>query len=189
MGFGAWGNASLTVWRGKRTLHSDAGKSDFGQRLDTAMRRLYEWCSRERCTDHGPRQPVERSVQTSSRRSRVRCPGTARWRSSRPEGQLRPLGRHRHRRPRRRALTRVHRSDDGTTRNPGGDGCSPILGTCGRTEFSAAQSVIDVLDRVIEAPETQVLLTGRLMYRLGLGDGAAPKERRELLDGVRRCVP
>ncbi len=44
MGFAPWGNADLNVWHDKPTLPASAAQPDFGHKLDVAMRRLFEWC-------------------------------------------------------------------------------------------------------------------------------------------------
>jgi predicted TIM-barrel fold metal-dependent hydrolase len=44
MGFAAWGNSSLDVWKGKTTLPPAASEPGFGKRLDAAMKSLYVWC-------------------------------------------------------------------------------------------------------------------------------------------------
>lgn len=44
MGFAAWGNGSLDVWKGKPTLVPAAWEPGFGKRLDAAMESLFLWC-------------------------------------------------------------------------------------------------------------------------------------------------
>lgn len=44
MGFAPWGNASQGVWLGKPSLPAAASSSDFGERLDAAMQRLFTYC-------------------------------------------------------------------------------------------------------------------------------------------------
>jgi predicted TIM-barrel fold metal-dependent hydrolase len=44
MGFAAWGNSSLDVWKGKPTLPRAAWEPGFGKRLDAAMKSLFVWC-------------------------------------------------------------------------------------------------------------------------------------------------
>lgn len=44
MGFAAWDNASLDVWKGKPTLVRAASEPGFGGRLDAAMESLFAWC-------------------------------------------------------------------------------------------------------------------------------------------------
>lgn len=44
MGFAAWGNSALQVWKGKATLPAAAHEAVFGARLDAAMQRLFDWC-------------------------------------------------------------------------------------------------------------------------------------------------
>jgi len=50
MGFAPYGNTGLPVWRDKSTLPDRAHDNDFGQQLDSAMAKLFEWC----CTEEVP---------------------------------------------------------------------------------------------------------------------------------------
>jgi predicted TIM-barrel fold metal-dependent hydrolase len=44
MGFAPWGNTDLSCWANKTTLLPEAKDAKFGERLDVAMERLFEWC-------------------------------------------------------------------------------------------------------------------------------------------------
>lgn len=161
MGFAAWGNASLSVWQGKRTLPAAAGQSDFGQRLDRAMRRLYEWC-------------LANDVPIMAHANRSNGPydefkalaGAEHWDralSAFPGlkvsfGHLGDTDIEDHDADRSRAYIDLMTPADGSRGARVFADSGYFAGVLGRP-----QALIDVLDRVFEASETR-LLANRLMY-------------------------
>jgi hypothetical protein len=168
MGFAPFGNAGLTIWKGKHWLPDAAFTDQFGRELDSVLAELYEWCITEQVPimahankSNGPDGQFEELALAG------------RWRSAlesvdrRPERKLRVSFGH---------FGDTTPVENGTTR---GEAFVAVMkagpGDPGSMAFADASYFSDVLDnattlqgileRLYLAPQSRPgLLADRLMY-------------------------